>query len=79
MSTQNYKEPPPGLSEAWEELQKDMRRMTSGSQLECEVRALRQDIKELRALLEPVPSLIATGRDVLDEFKRLTGKENDRG
>jgi len=37
----------------------------------AELQALREDIKALRADLQPVPSLIFTGREVLDEFKRL--------
>lgn len=36
-----------------------------------EVRGLRSDIAALRAALEPVPSLIVTGREALDAFKRL--------
>lgn len=38
-----------------------------------EVAALRQEIALLRAELAPVPSLIITGRQALDEFKRLAG------
>lgn len=41
------------------------------SDLEYEVRALRQEIADLRAELKPVPSMIATGQQVLEEFKRL--------
>ena len=41
--------------------------------LAAEIAALRRDIADLRAALVPVPSLIATGREVLDEFKRLKG------
>lgn len=37
-----------------------------------EVVKLRQEIAALRAELLPVPSLIVTGREALDEFKRLT-------
>lgn len=36
-----------------------------------EVAELRKEIAALRAELAPVPSLIVTGRQVLDEFKRL--------
>ena len=39
--------------------------------LQAEVAALRAEIRELREDLAPVPSLILTGRQVLDEFKRL--------
>lgn len=37
-----------------------------------EVAELRKEIAALRAELAPVPSLIVTGRQALDEFKRLT-------
>ena len=36
-----------------------------------EVAELRKEIAALRAELAPVPSLIVTGRQALDEFKRL--------
>lgn len=36
-----------------------------------EVFALRQEIAALRAELAPVPGLILTGREVLEQFKRL--------
>ena len=36
-----------------------------------EVSELRKEIAALRAELAPVPSLIVTGRQVLDEFKRM--------
>ena len=36
-----------------------------------EVSMLRSEIAALREELRPVPSMIATGREVLDEFKRL--------
>lgn len=39
--------------------------------LEFEITALREEIRQLREDLAPVPSLILTGRQVLDEFKRL--------
>lgn len=39
--------------------------------LAYEVAELRKEIAELRAELAPVPTLIITGRDALDEFKRL--------
>jgi hypothetical protein len=38
-----------------------------------EVRALRHDIQKLRADLKPVESLILTGQQVAEEFKRLAG------
>lgn len=39
--------------------------------LAYEVAELRKEIAALRAELAPVPSLIVTGRQALDEFKRL--------
>lgn len=36
-----------------------------------EIAALRQEIAALRAELAPVPSLILTGRNVVEEFRRL--------
>lgn len=36
-----------------------------------ELAELRKEIAALRAELSPVPSLIVTGRQALDEFKRL--------
>lgn len=39
-----------------------------------EVMALRAEIAALREELKPLPSLIVTGREALDEFKKLTGK-----
>jgi len=38
-----------------------------------EVAQLRKEIEALRAELAPVPSLIVTGRQAIDEFKRLIG------
>ena len=40
-------------------------------ELAAEIASLRDEIAALREELRPMPSLIATGRDVLDEFKRL--------
>lgn len=37
-----------------------------------EIVGLRKEIAALRSELKPVPSLILTGRQVLDEFKKLT-------
>ena len=39
--------------------------------LASEIAKLRDEIAALRAELAPVPSLIVTGRQALDEFKRL--------
>lgn len=41
------------------------------SDLIYEISELRKEIAQLRADLVPVPSLIVTGKSVLDEFKRL--------
>lgn len=38
-----------------------------------EVAALRKEIAALRAELAPVPSLILTGQQVVEEFKRMKG------
>lgn len=40
-----------------------------------EIHELRKEINALREELAPVPSLILTGRQVLDEFKKLTQGE----
>lgn len=52
-----------------------LEKITGGQQnsLAGEIAALRTEIAGLRAALVPVPSLIITGQQVLDEFKRLTG------
>ena len=42
------------------------------SDLAAEVAALRKEIAALRAELKPVPSLILTGQQVADTFKRLS-------
>lgn len=39
-----------------------------------EIAELRQEIAALRAELAPVPSLIVTGRQALDEFKKLSSR-----
>lgn len=44
--------------------------------LAFEVSELRKEIAMLRAELTPVQGLIVTGQHVLDEFKRITGKDN---
>ena len=38
-----------------------------------EIAALRMEIAELRAALVPIPTLILTGQQALDEFRRMTG------
>ncbi len=48
-----------------------MRKPTDNDALAYEVAELRKEIYALRAELAPVPSLILTGRQALDEFKRL--------
>jgi len=64
--------PPAG---AYQALNEAMRRMPSQqrepTELTDEVAALRREIAALREDLRPVPSLILTGREALDEFKRL--------
>lgn len=40
--------------------------------LAYEIAELRKEIAELRAELAPVPTLIITGRHMLDEFNRIT-------
>ena len=42
--------------------------------LSHEIAELRLEIAALRAELAPVPSLIVTGRQALDEFKRLSSR-----
>lgn len=49
---------------------------TSESDLVYEISELRKEIAQLRADLLPVPTLILTGKSVLDEFKRLNGASN---
>lgn len=44
--------------------------------LASEIAALRTEIAELRAALVPVPSLILTGQNALDEFKRMTQRSS---
>ncbi len=44
---------------------------TTQAALASEIAKLRDEIAALRAELAPVPSLIVTGRQALDEFKRL--------
>ncbi|WP_427501397.1 hypothetical protein ACQE3E_06760 [Methylomonas sp. MED-D] len=45
-------------------------------ELAAEIASLRDEIAALRKELRPALSLIATGRDVLDEFKRLAARHN---
>lgn len=49
----------------------DRMQPAKAEQLEASIAALREEIRQLRDDLAPVPSLILTGRQVLDEFKRL--------
>ena len=53
---------PSALQKMWEQSEPD---------LASEIAELRKEIAALRAELTPVPSLIVTGRQALDEFKRL--------
>lgn len=46
--------------------------------LAYEVQELRKEIAALRNELKPVPSMIATGQQVLDEFKRIAITEKSR-
>lgn len=48
------------------------------SPLASEVAALRAEIAALRQELKPVSTLILTGAAVLDEFKRLHGKDQPK-
>lgn len=53
---------PDALRKMWEQSEPD---------LAHEIAELRKEIAALRTELAPVPSLIVTGRQALDEFKRL--------
>lgn len=59
---------PSALQKMWEQSEQ------SEPDLASEIAELRKEIAALRAELAPVPSLIMTGRQALDEFKRLTGR-----
>lgn len=70
MPAQDYKPPqtnpmPDGIAEFLR------RQPVTADALAYEVAELRKEIAALRAELAPVPSLILTGREALDEFKRL--------
>lgn len=54
-----------------ESLSKRQNPTGDNSNLSYEISELRKDIAQLRADLVPVPSLIATGKTVMDEFNRL--------
>lgn len=45
---------------------------TGYEEVASEVRALRDEIAALRKLVDPPPSLILTGRTVIDQFEKLT-------
>ena len=45
---------------------------TPSPDLAYEISELRREIAELRAELAPVPSLILTGKQAIDDFKRIT-------
>lgn len=70
MPTPDYKPPqtntmPDGIAEF-------LRRQPGANDaLTYEVAELRREIVALRAELAPVPSLIMTGREALDAFKRM--------
>ncbi len=66
--------PTPGQQAPWQQAMPDaLRKMWESNEpdLAHEVAELRKEIAALRAELAPVPSLIVTGRQALDEFKRL--------
>lgn len=70
MPTPDYKPPqtnqmPDGIAEFFR------RQPETNDALAYEVAELRREIAALRAELAPVPSLILTGREALDAFKRL--------
>lgn len=68
--------PSPDEKQAHSQQQSDIFKALRGdqndSQLAHEVAELRREIQALRQELAPVPGLIVTGRQALDEFKRLT-------
>ena len=75
MPSPDYK-PPEAAPEAARETMAALRRMLQPNQhdLTAQIMALREEIAALRRDLAPVPSLIVTGREALDEFKRLKGR-----
>lgn len=45
----------------------------------CElIEELQHEIRELRAVLQPVPSMILTGRQVIEEFKRINALKSEQ-
>lgn len=67
--------PPEAAPEAARETMATLRQMLQPNQheLTAQIIALREEIAALRRDLAPVPSLIVTGREALDEFKRMKG------
>lgn len=59
-------------SEFLNSLQEKLKNTGDTPALIHEISELRKEIAQLRAELAPVPSLIITGENVLNEFNRLT-------
>lgn len=66
--------PPEQAREAMDAIRQFMQ--PNQNELAAQICALREEIAALRSELAPVPSLIVTGREALDEFKRLKGGEH---
>jgi hypothetical protein len=45
------------------------------TELTNEVKSLRAEVRQLIEILKPVESLVATGQQVLEEYKRLRGRQ----